>query len=242
MLRGMTNTILTSCRNRNLALAISLASWLQQEVDEIVIVDWGSKTAVRVPDDPRIKLIRVEASEWKQAIAQNLAIKHATSTNILKMDADDVLTPYYDFFGKHRLTEGVFYAGNWARARIDNEKYINGVLYVRKEDLIKVNGYREWYSTYGGDDEDLYRRLVESGLTRKDITPDMAFHLSHPDAVRCYGNPDESIHKNVADGKAVPWTPQDKQHEFTIIWRGNNHGFTTYPGSPVDTATPKLVN
>ena len=62
-------SIVSCCMNRNENLRKALMTWLQLDVDEIVIVDWSSKEPVEetIKDlmDHRVKIIRVEGeSKW----------------------------------------------------------------------------------------------------------------------------------------------------------------------------------
>lgn len=46
-----------------------------------------------------------------------------------------------------------------------------------------IRGYDESYELWGGEDDDLFRRLVTLGLERRDLTSDEAFYLHqwHPE-------------------------------------------------------------
>ena len=43
----MSVSIITACKNRSKALSISIASWIQcDEVDEIIVTDWNSDESI----------------------------------------------------------------------------------------------------------------------------------------------------------------------------------------------------
>ena len=108
-------SIVCAVMNRTQALRVALASWvLQGGVQEIVIVDWSST----IPVDPlatmddRIRIVRVENERrFHLAAALNLAADCAAQPVLLKLDADYVLNPYYDFCASHPLPEQGFFTG-----------------------------------------------------------------------------------------------------------------------------------
>jgi glycosyltransferase involved in cell wall biosynthesis len=176
-------SVFTSCMNRHSNLEQSLATWIRVPViDEIIVVDWSSdpslKSIVDRYQNGKIILARVpDQVKWVLSWSFNLAARLTARKRIFKLDADILL--HEGFFERHILEPGVFYAGNSARRRNDNEKYLNGIVYLNREDYFLVNGYNEFLKTYGWDDEDLYRRLLNQGLKRIDIDNDFVSHIPH---------------------------------------------------------------
>lgn len=82
------------------------------------------------------------------------------------------------------LASGAFYSGHYGAARTENERHMNGALVVKRADLLAIGGYDERLQTYGWDDEDLYRRLVASGLAKRTIDYDTITHVPHGDRER----------------------------------------------------------
>ncbi|GAB0498150.1 hypothetical protein MMPV_009491 [Pyropia vietnamensis] len=82
------------------------------------------------------------------------------------------------------LASGAFYSGHYGAARSENERHMNGALVVKRADLLAIGGYDERLQTYGWDDEDLYRRLVASGLAKRTIDYDTITHVPHGDRER----------------------------------------------------------
>lgn len=180
MLSG--NTIITACMDRQDNLQKALETWLSiKAVNEIVIVDWSSKNELINElslHDERLKLVRVDGeANWVLSYAYNLAARFASHRNVLKIDADIKL--YKDFFKIHHLEENVFFAGNIKLARNDNERYLNGILYLKLDDLLNIGGYNEYITSYGWDDGDLYERLQNQGLKRENIKNDFVYHIPH---------------------------------------------------------------
>lgn len=82
------------------------------------------------------------------------------------------------------LASAAFYSGHYGAARSENERHMNGALLVKRADLLAIGGYDERVQTYGFDDEDLYARLVASGLSKRVINYDTLTHVPHGDGER----------------------------------------------------------
>lgn len=180
-------SICTVCMNRNHHLLQSLPTWLNTNVDEIVIVDWGSQTLVQDTiseflKDNRIKLFRISnVKKWILSTSFNFSIRQASFNKILKLDVDNMITP--DFFDFHQLKESEFYSGNWRFARDENERHTNGIVYMFKADFINIYGYNELLISYGYDDCDLYFRLSKLAI-KLVIDYDKISHIQHTDEER----------------------------------------------------------
>jgi hypothetical protein len=169
--------------NRNEHLASVIDSWIAI-ADEIVICDWSSSERVLDTIWPQIcahgdKIRVVEVvgkSRWQLSPAFNLAARYARGEVLLKLDCDDEVTP--DFASHHPMQPGVFYCGDWSRARHAQETYLNGVVMCWRADFARVGGYNEYITTYGWDDSDLYNRL-DAVATRRAICNDTLRHLPH---------------------------------------------------------------
>jgi len=136
-------------------------------------------------------VIRVDGQKYFHlSKAYNLAIHNSTSEWILKMDCDYILNPYYNFFNKHQIKSNEFLTGSYQDSFLDSQigffEYLNGFIFVSRENLCKVNGYNENFEGYGYDDTDLYNRLVEKGFDRVYLNHNQLsiFHLPHPDSKR----------------------------------------------------------
>jgi len=182
-------SVINAIKNRNDHLEISLQTWVDNpNIDEIIIVDWSSDSPVELivnkfKAKKQIIILRVEGEDdWILSYAYNLAIQAASKNKILKLDADIKLTE--NFFQKFILKKDSFFTGRWELARDTNEIHLNGAIYAFREHLTKVQGYDERLTCYGWDDSDLYERLENNGLIRKNIYPDSLNHIPHDDTVR----------------------------------------------------------
>jgi len=182
-------TLVTCCRDRSVNLCLALPTWLALPgINEVVVVDWTSERPV-VSDlvaagltDPRIRVVRVaDEPRWVLTRAFNLGFRLARYDRILKVDADIQLEP--GFLESNLLQKGQFCAGNW-RLAMPGQAFVNGCFYIHHADLMRVNGFNEYLTSYGWDDDDLYERLVAAGLVRCDVAPGSLHHLAHDDVAR----------------------------------------------------------
>jgi len=178
------NTILTACMNRLDNLMVSLKSWLEiDDIDEIVIVDWGSTIPINIDtDSKKVKVYRVDnVDSWCLTKAYNFGIKCCAFTNIYKLDCETIVKNK-NFIARYPLNNNKFYRGNWEKVNETNDLQINGTLFCTRENLVKCNGYNENITTYGWDDDDIYERL--DFLQRIDIDPFDFQFIQHDDESR----------------------------------------------------------
>jgi len=275
-------SLICSLKNRNENLGKALPSWTcNPHINEIIIVDWDSDEPVQEIVDRhqngKIMLAHVlNQPKWIASWAHNLAARLTSYSQILKLDADIVLSG--DFFEKCVISPGSFFAGNLLLARSDNERHLQGQMYFYRDDFFEINGFDERITTYGWEDEDIVNRLEfdtkeiirqrkKSGKywllpclrirrwlppnlrniytkfynkqkkqvmqtrcqrgqrrKRKDISPDLLYHIPHTDEKRV-------AHQNVHPDKLhienrrnqlkvrIPWNAQYamKQYDITKI-------------------------
>ncbi len=183
--KSITNgiSVVTVVKNRTKLLLKALDTWLtHKEVDEIIILDWSSDESL-IPiiesyNNKKITLAVVENQpKWILTYAFNLAIRLATKDKILKVDADIKVFP--GFFKEHILSPGTFYTGYWKNARNNNERHLNGTMYLYNKDFFEVNGYNEYITSYGWDDSDLYERIKSKGKIQKYLNNNYVHHIEH---------------------------------------------------------------
>jgi hypothetical protein len=219
-------SLFTAIKNRHVNFEEVLQSWLMhKQISEIIIVDWDSEKSlaplIQKYQDGRIILAEVKNQpKWVLSIAFNLSARLTTRNRLLKMDADVKIMP--SFFKCHDLKPGNFYCGNWQNRRNDNEKHLNGTVYLYRDDFITVNGYNEFIKTYGWDDTDLYKRLQELGLKRNDFEYDTLFHIPHNNRIIHQDKPD--FLKNIPDKECAAFTNCVNRHLGTKygIWTKNH--------------------
>jgi hypothetical protein len=194
----MTISVISACKNRVDALSISVSSWiLFDEIDEIVIVDWNSDKSAKYLTElsNKIKVITVPNEQYfNQPQPLNLAAKISTGNNILKLDADTILNPYYNFFDHYKVDETNFVTGIYkqninfvhqpnASAKKPHRclEPIWGTLYLTRENYFKIGGYNENMDEYvAWEDNEIVARLVLLGLEHTRIEHHLNTIMSIP--------------------------------------------------------------
>jgi hypothetical protein len=221
------NSIISVCMNRNDNLNNALDSWIDAKPNEIILVDWNSKISIKPIVEERknkaklsgveLKLITIKnTNKWVLSKSFNLAARFCKYSNILKLDADNIIKP--DFFYYHNLENNIFFAGDWRAARNRNEFHLNGVIYLTKKDFSLVNGYNEYITTYGYDDCDLYSRLEKRGISRQLINLDKIEHIEHTHFSRVENQIvkrlDIEIEKNRLISEKIHWDRSKELSKF----------------------------
>jgi len=231
-------SLFTVCMNREEFLEEALKTWITiSDVDEIIIIDWSSDKSliplIQKYQNGKIILAIVSGQEiFNLSSSYNLAARLTTKTKIFKIDSDIKISK--DFFTKNSISPGTFISGNWEKARNENEKHLNGNVFLYRVDYFKVNGFNEFLRTYGWDDSDLFERLESIGLHKKDIDNDTLQHIEHggrtkfikkTDKIRNINDNDLAlfhIRMNIHISKLLPkWTKENKMSEFLIEKAGN---------------------
>ena len=191
----MNVSLICACKNRNAPLKISLSSWLLfREITEIIIVDWSSDESLQeLTDwDKRIKVISVPNQHYfNQPQPLNLAANIATGDYILKVDTDYILNPYFNFFENYKIDNESFLCGqnDYEQIEINSSpyfKYLRGLLYISKENYLKVGGYNEIHTQYYAyEDDEISHRLEMLGLKKYKVEYNHnIIHIPHPDKKR----------------------------------------------------------
>jgi len=178
-------SIFCAIMDRTSILQKTLPTWLNTTVNEIILVDWGQYNIKQyIPKDNKIIIIEVpQKTKWNLSKSFNIGSQYTTKENILKLDVDVMLSS--DFFEEHVLTDKIFYTGSWIKARNSNETHLNGIVYIKRNLFMKVNGYNENLNIYGYDDTDLYERLQSIlDIKRLTLNLDKLYHIPHSDKKR----------------------------------------------------------
>jgi len=179
-------SVIISCMNRNNNLLKNIESLLpNKNIDEIIIVDWSSIVTVYdtlhtalINGNKKIIILRiVDQDTWNLTTSYNIASRFVSYNKLLKLDADYVISN--DFLKVHKLKKKIFYRGNWANSTNDNEKCLNGFLFLYTKDFFKVGGYNEKIQTYGWDDSDIYERLNKCNIKDVNIINKHIIHIKH---------------------------------------------------------------
>ena len=187
----MSVSIISACKNRGKSLSISIASWIQfDEVDEIIVTDWNSDEPIDhlTRLSKKIKIVSIKNEPYfNQPQPLNLAASLVKSEYILKLDCDHILNPYYNFFNIHQLKENGLIIG--FNSLVDNDFLhpLWGLLYVKTETFKQVGGYNENMGKYYAvEDDELCTRLMSYGLTPTPVKVNKfsVLHIPHTDKNR----------------------------------------------------------
>lgn len=203
-------SLVAVCMGRHDTVKKTAPAWLKvKDVDEIIVVDWSSDPPLepvirQIEGAEAVKVIRVNGEkDWVLSRAYNLAMRAARYSHVIRTDCDYQVGE--NFVAAHRKlmeedtaavgdtsTDGLdesndgktYYAGNYNLARNENEVHLNGAVYIKRKDFLKIGGYDERIQTYGWDDEDLYDRLGKAGLEKMNISYDHVSHVQHGNSGR----------------------------------------------------------
>jgi hypothetical protein len=221
--------------DRIVSLRAALQSWLLcPEIDEVVIVDWGSKTPVHEElcslADSRVLFIRVEGQPyWCAARCHNVELGAVTGENLLRIDSDVRLLS--GFFAHHPISlSNMFWNASW-RGSHGDDCHLNGTIYTKLQSFLAVNGYNERLQSYGSEDEDLYQRMQSAGLQRVELDRSLLEHLPHDEASRLsHINSDfrastemSGIQLNWKIAQEQPWSIHTDRRTTWDIHRANNN-------------------
>jgi predicted glycosyltransferase involved in capsule biosynthesis len=207
-------------RSDNLFKAID--SWLLiPEINEIIVLDYGSKQKIALIDKYRnniIKLYRIEAKYWHLSKAYNIAIQLISNNIFLKLDADYCLSS--DFVKHHikLLNQNNFIRGVSLRDKPPRPLRvgpITGFCMMYYTNFLLANGYNERIINYGYDDWDFYNRLNNLNIKAIKVDVNRIYHLPHDNKLRTI-NQKNQISKDIANKinvklcKKQPWTIEDQ--------------------------------
>lgn len=204
-------TAICAIKNRFNIIKSSIHSWLQQEdIKEIIIVDYDSNDFDKHYIEnlhKKIKVITVENQPYFHlSKAYNIAIENASNEQILKLDVDYFLNPYYQLSDWiHTNLETNVLTGDWREKTKDAGmgfiEHLNGFMFCNKSNLIKAGMYQGNQYGYGYDDCDLYSRLEKIGINRQTLqfkenfVP--IFHIPHDDHHRSKNYQNKNIKQSL---------------------------------------------
>jgi predicted glycosyltransferase involved in capsule biosynthesis len=161
--------------NRTDRLIQMLPTWAKiDEIKDIVVVDWSSKDPISENKDiqeilknfNKIKIIRVDGQQYFHlGKSYNLGYQFTDERNkiLLKLDVDYVSLNEEWIKTLVFQKDGVSLKKYFICGLYRFYKSSSGFLLLNKEDFQRVNGYNENFkSTWGYDDQDIQKRLLES--------------------------------------------------------------------------------
>ena len=200
-------SIVIGYKNRDLTRVIkNLDSLANQSLKdfELIFIDYGSdeliaqetKVLVSKYDFAKYYYSDTKGWFWNRAHALNTGIKKANGDIILLYDIDLIvekdfikkisalnyennfytfscfyLPQHFDLQNKVLEKDGIHYEQNYV-----------GLCAVNKSVVFNIEGFDEYFMVWGGEDDDLYQRLVNKGLQRNQVQTAeyKVFHQWHP--------------------------------------------------------------
>ena len=169
----MSVSVISACMNRVDPLSISIQSWaMNDQIDEIVFVDWSSdKSSEHLTKiSPKIKRVYVPDQKYfNQPQPLNLAFKISSGDQILKLDSDTILNPYFNFFDEFKVDEFSF-----ALVCIPQDTSVcvqSGELFLSIEKTMQkwVDIMRTMGEFVAWEDDEIVNRFLLSGLEHRRI-------------------------------------------------------------------------
>lgn len=159
----------TTCRKRLHHIQQTLPILAGSKADEVILVDYGC------PDNsgdwveanhPAVKVVRVtDDPDFCAARARNMGAAAASAEWLVMIDGDILIQPEWLDWMQENLKAGEFYRpALTSEKKIDPETY--GTFICRRADFEAVEGYDEIFRGWGGEDDDLYRRLIRRGIVQ----------------------------------------------------------------------------
>ena len=174
-------SFVTACKGRLHHLQQTLPLLAAQPDTESVVVDYGCPQGTRhwVKEHfPRVKVVAVDDSELCVARARNLGAMAATTARLCLIDADiKVRDGFVSWVRQHSLPHRYYRA-----SPLDQD--IWGTFVCPAEDFWSVGGYDEAFRGWGGEDDDLYMRLEDSGCRASGFPAELIEPIRHEDSER----------------------------------------------------------
>lgn len=178
-------SIITTCKSRLDHLKLVINTWNEFQPHEIIVVDVMSPDGLAewlIEYHPHVKIQLLKKDGFNLAEARNYGATVATGDYLFFVDADIVISDgLREWFNHHLL------ASNYAVRFRENEYdgiHEQGTVLVSKENFIRVEGFDELFSGYGGEDHDFYEKLIRAGCTKTEFPKAFISSLEHSDEIR----------------------------------------------------------
>jgi hypothetical protein len=182
-------SIVQGCKNRNENLVNSLKSYINNDkIDDIVIVDFNSKHDVKnfinennIISNKIIFIKIINNLPWIAAWCNNIGMYFAKNNTIFKLDADNIILNINKINEIDTLnSDKKIVHVDWRHASNENERHLNGVFIVSKNNLKKYGYHDQKNIFYGWEDEEIKKRLKKY-IKEEYLCPLTFFHQFQQD-------------------------------------------------------------
>lgn len=180
-------TFITACKQRLHHLQQTLPTMLAAQPDAMIVVDYGCPQGTKQwvnAHYPQVKIVSVDDDpEFCLARALNLGAAQAHTDWLVFINADIRVQPDWLVWQRPRLDTSCFYrAGHEDNGKRDNEKW--GTFICYRPHFALIGGYDEAFRDWGGEDLDIYKRLVLAGVNQAHYPPHFIDPIRHQDDER----------------------------------------------------------
>lgn len=195
-------SVICSVMNRSDRVYKCIESWLAWSMcDDVVLIDWSSTPPVsEFPDNDKLTTLRVENEKYfSLARSYNKGINASRNDIVVKIDIDYVLTScdmLTDLIHMNNFNTHFVHGGG------HGSNYMGFCIFNKKHNI----RYNEQFQGYGFDDQDLYRRLQDTGIKKqKKIAnlKDIIYHIPHGNALRVANYQDKYISNSTKQNKKI---------------------------------------
>jgi glycosyltransferase involved in cell wall biosynthesis len=180
-------SFITTCKGRLHHLKETLPLLMAEAPDEVILVDYDCPQRAGAwtrENFPSVRVVDVrDAPVFSVSRARNLGAAVSTMPWLCFVDADVLVQPGWIGWMRANLRAGRFYIQRKARPDQILPEAI-GTFICPRASFTKVEGYDEVFTTWGGEDLDLYDRLTISGLTQSEYPDHFVRSIQHDDALR----------------------------------------------------------
>lgn len=175
-------SFITTCKGRLGFLQQSLPRMVAQADAEVIVVDYAcpENAGSWVEEHfPGVRVVKVENVRYfVGAHARNLGAAQARAPWLCFVDADILLDPQFSRNLLPQLKAGHFFQAH------PMPRQMVGTTVLRQEDFARVGGYDEVIAGWGGEDVDLYGRLLLRGIRQAAFPIEWLDEIPHSDEIR----------------------------------------------------------
>lgn len=184
--RPFTIGFVTTCKGRLHHLEQTLPLIAAQKPDEIIVVDYdcpqgaGEWVGSRFPE---VRVIYVnDGGPFVLSRARNHGIQASSSDFLCLIDADILVSPGFVDWIKANVNNGHHYRHHQLGGLESLETW--GTVICPRSQLIEIGQYDEAFDGWGGEDDDLYKRLRASGSVERTFPKELIMPISHGEKER----------------------------------------------------------
>lgn len=188
-------SFVTTCKGRLRHLQRTLPLLIAEYPEEIVVVDYGCPDGSGdwVQENfPLVKVVRVtDDDSFCAARARNLGAEHVTSQWICFIDADIQVSPGWVHWMKLNLDSRFYYRSEIVNGARERDTW--GTFICDRETFNTTGCYDEIFRGWGGEDDDLYKRLFLNGIAESFYPGKYVLAINHTDEERLQHYPQKDI-------------------------------------------------